>query len=81
MTDGELPIVVLGEAALVEGYALAGARVVAAEDPDAVRHAWSSLPDEVVFVLTPAAARAVVGDGDELRRPLEGSRLWVVMPE
>ena len=35
-------IVVLGEAARVEGFALGGATVIAAEDADAVRRAWAS---------------------------------------
>ncbi|KOT42777.1 hypothetical protein ADK41_07705 [Streptomyces caelestis] len=40
--------------------ALAGAVVLVADDPDAVRRAWRSLPDGIdLVILTPAAARAL----------------------
>jgi vacuolar-type H+-ATPase subunit F/Vma7 len=53
-------VAVIGEEAIVGGYCLAGALVVPAEDPEAVRVAWSGLPDGVALVLlTEAAARAV----------------------
>jgi vacuolar-type H+-ATPase subunit F/Vma7 len=56
-------IAVLGEGILVEPYALAGAFVVVAEEPAAVRTAWDSLPDDVaVVILTPAAAAALPDD-------------------
>jgi vacuolar-type H+-ATPase subunit F/Vma7 len=55
-------LVVLGEAARVEGFALGGATVIPAEGPDAVRRAWESLPDDVaVVVLTGQAADALQG--------------------
>ena len=58
MTVGLL--VVLGEAARVAGFALGGATVVRAEDPDAVRRAWEALPaDAGVVVLTERAAAAL----------------------
>ncbi|MEU1799458.1 hypothetical protein [Streptomyces sp. NPDC019937] len=58
------------------GLALAGVTVVAAEEPDAVREAWRSLPPGTALViLTPAAADAL-GPG-----PLQGVRpLTVVLP-
>ena len=66
-------IAVLGEASRVAGWALAGALVVPAEDPAAVRLAWAGLPTDVeVVVVTPAAAD-VLGDAG-------GGRLVVVLP-
>ena len=56
-------IAVLGEAVLVEPYALAGALAVVAGEPAAVRTAWASLPADIaVVVLTPAAAAALADD-------------------
>lgn len=53
-------VAVLGEAALVEPYALAGARVLPAATPEEVRAAWRGLGDDVLVVLlTPAAADAL----------------------
>jgi vacuolar-type H+-ATPase subunit F/Vma7 len=53
-------VAALGETALVQGFALAGVRVVSAEDADAVRSAWSTLPPDVaVVILTTNAARAL----------------------
>jgi vacuolar-type H+-ATPase subunit F/Vma7 len=53
-------IAALGERSLVRGFALAGVRVVEAEDAEAVRSAWLGLHAEVaVVILTPAAARAL----------------------
>lgn len=69
-------VVVLGEQALVEGYGLAGARVVAAETDDEVRHAWAALADATAMVvLTPRAAAAL---GDRLADA--SSPLTVVLP-
>ncbi len=69
-------VAVVGELTRVQGFALAGALVLVAEDAQAARAAWSSLADDVaVVVLTPQAAAAL---GDELER-----RRWplaVVMP-
>ena len=48
-------VAVLGERILAEGWALAGARVLAAETPTEVRAAWAALPTDVaVVLLTPA---------------------------
>lgn len=53
---------VIGETARTGGFALAGALVLAAENPDQARAAWRSLPaDFGVLVLTPSAA-AWLGD-------------------
>jgi vacuolar-type H+-ATPase subunit F/Vma7 len=52
-------VAVIGEETLVRGFALAGALVLAADDPEAVRAAWRDLPDDVaVVILTEAAAGA-----------------------
>jgi len=56
-------VVVLGEAARVEGFALGGATVITAEDRDAVLHAWATLDDQVaVVVLTTNASTALDGE-------------------
>jgi vacuolar-type H+-ATPase subunit F/Vma7 len=66
-------VAVIGEQVRVQGFALAGAIVRVAEDPDAARSAWLGLPDDVaVVILTPAAHEAVAD------RPPH--RLTVVMP-
>lgn len=63
-------VLVLGERSRVGGFALAGAEVVAAEDPAAVIAAWAALePDVAVVVLTPAAADALGPLLDEPPRP------------
>lgn len=52
--------VALGEAWRVEGYALAGAVPVVAEEPAAVRAAWAALGEDTsLVILTPAAATAL----------------------
>ncbi len=52
----------LGEAAQVAAYALAGAKVVVAEDPESVVRAWSAITSSVALVvLTSRAAAAVEG--------------------
>ncbi|MGF7120588.1 hypothetical protein [Rhodococcus sp. AG1013] len=69
-------VAVLGAAPAVQGYALAGALVLAAPDDAAVRAAWESIPDDVaVVVVTAAAARALAPDLLRGERPLA-----VVMP-
>ncbi|MFH9860418.1 hypothetical protein [Streptomyces sp. NPDC017202] len=78
MTVGR--VAALGERSRVAGLALAGALVLAADDPEAVRRAWRSLPDGVdLVILTPAAAEALGRDLDPTvsagRR-----RLTTVMP-
>jgi vacuolar-type H+-ATPase subunit F/Vma7 len=53
-------VAVVGEQLRVEGFTLAGAVVLAADDPAAVRSAWASLgADVAVVVLTPRAAAAL----------------------
>jgi len=69
-------LVVLGEAARVGGFALAGAVVIPADEPAAVRAAWSALSDDVaVVVLTERAAAAL-----EAGPPGPSGPLSVVMP-
>jgi vacuolar-type H+-ATPase subunit F/Vma7 len=69
-------LVVLGEAARVDGFALGGATVIAAESPDAVRRAWTSLPDDLAVVML--THQAAVALGDEVTR--RDGVLSVVMP-
>jgi vacuolar-type H+-ATPase subunit F/Vma7 len=69
-------IAALGEEVRVQGYALAGAVVIAADGPEAVRSAWRTLPEDIaVVVLTPAAAAALGTDEGMPDWPL-----WVVLP-
>jgi vacuolar-type H+-ATPase subunit F/Vma7 len=69
-------VVALGEAALVEGYRLAGVEVCAVETADDARRIWGALPDGTsVVILTSRAASAV---GSQLTDP--ASPLTVVMP-
>ncbi|MGW2613488.1 hypothetical protein [Streptomyces sp. NPDC001500] len=71
-------VAALGERARVAGLALAGAVVLVADDPEAVRRGWRSLPDGVdLVILTPAAARALEQDP---ALSAGGSRLTTVMP-
>ncbi|GGZ95875.1 hypothetical protein [Streptomyces bluensis] len=66
-------VAALGERDRVAGLALAGAVVLLADDPDAVRRLWRSLPDGIeLVILTPAAAEALGPDLAALgsRRPL-----------
>jgi vacuolar-type H+-ATPase subunit F/Vma7 len=69
-------LVVLGEAARVDGFALGGATVIVAESPDAVRRAWTSLPEDVAVVMLSHQAAVALGD-DVTRRD---GVLSVVMP-
>lgn len=56
-------IAALGERARVAGLALAGAVVLVADNPEAVRRIWRSLPEGVhLVILTPAAAEALEPD-------------------
>ncbi len=57
-------VVAIGEEALVRGFSLAGAVVLAAEDPDAVRAAWHGLAAEVAVVVLTPAALAALADAD-----------------
>ena len=62
---------VLGEAGAVQGYALGGAVVLMAEEPEQVRDAWHHLPVGTgVVVLTARAAAALRDDLLPGARPL-----------
>jgi vacuolar-type H+-ATPase subunit F/Vma7 len=53
-------VAAVGEQLRVQGFALAGAVVLAADEAAAVRSAWATLGDDVdVVVLTPRAAAAL----------------------
>ncbi|QOV44724.1 hypothetical protein [Streptomyces chromofuscus] len=61
MTMGR--VAALGERSRVTGLALAGAVVLVADDVQAVRRVWRSLPDGIdLVILTPAAAEALKSD-------------------
>lgn len=55
-------VAVLGEEVSVQGYGLAGAVVVVAEDADAVRAAWDSLDEDVAVVILTQTAAQVLGE-------------------
>jgi hypothetical protein len=62
----------------VAGLGLAGAVVLVADAPEAVREGWRGLPEDVdLVILTPAAAEALGPEPGE--RP-GGCPLTVVMP-
>jgi vacuolar-type H+-ATPase subunit F/Vma7 len=55
-------IVALGARERVEGFALAGVRVMVADEPDAIRAAWGALGPEVAVALLTPAAQAALAD-------------------
>ncbi|MGY2061753.1 hypothetical protein ACW9HQ_43340 [Nocardia gipuzkoensis] len=68
-------VVAIGALEQIRGYGLAGVRVVAAPDAEAVRCAWSELePTVSLVILTADAACALSGD------PPSGLPLVAVMP-
>jgi vacuolar-type H+-ATPase subunit F/Vma7 len=69
-------VAIIGEELRVQGYALAGAVVRAADDEASVRRAWRELPGDVAVVLLSARAASWLG-GELAGRP---SLLPVVMP-
>ncbi|MEU9239572.1 hypothetical protein [Streptomyces sp. NPDC048385] len=70
-------VAAIGAHVRVSGLALAGVDVRVAEDPDAVRRAWRTLPDTVgLVILTAEAARALGNVG----APDPSRPLTVVMP-
>jgi vacuolar-type H+-ATPase subunit F/Vma7 len=69
-------VVALGEREQVQGFALVGVVVAAADEAEAVRAAWRQLPDGVGLVILTAAAHAAL-EAEELTR--EDGPLAVVM--
>lgn len=70
-------VAVIGERERLRGFALAGVRVLAAEDPAAVRIAWDTMAADVGLVLLTPAAHAAL-EPEHLGGA--GARLWAVMP-
>ncbi|WP_084125573.1 V-type ATP synthase subunit F [Demequina sp. NBRC 110054] len=69
LTEGV--VVALGERRVVGAFALAGARVTSAEDPDQVRAAWDALGPDVGLVLVTTEAAAALGEAiDTIDAPL-----------
>jgi vacuolar-type H+-ATPase subunit F/Vma7 len=68
-------IAVVGEESEIGVYRGTDAMVYAAEDPDAVREAWRSLPDDVDVVIVTAAAATCI---DAV--PEGSSRRTIVLP-
>ena len=68
-------VVVIGESSRVSTFALGGAAVSPAEDPDAVRRAWQELSDGVTLVVLTERAAASLPDEPDRDRVLR-----VVMP-
>jgi len=69
-------VAVIGEELRVQGYALAGAVVRAAEDEASAQRAWRELPGDVAVVMLTARAAGWLG-GELAGRP---DLLPVVMP-
>lgn len=67
-------VAAIGEAIHVEGFALVGAIVRPAENPDDMRAAWLSMPADVAVVILTAAAASAID------RPPGSLPLTVVMP-
>ncbi len=65
----------IGEPALVAGYAMAGATTMPAHGPDGVRQAWDALPSGTTLVILTAAAADALGG-----RLSEADPLTAVMP-
>jgi vacuolar-type H+-ATPase subunit F/Vma7 len=68
-------IFAIGERERVRALALAGVRVVSADDPEAARAAWEALSARPGLVILTTAARDAVAPSEQ------GERLWVVIPE
>jgi vacuolar-type H+-ATPase subunit F/Vma7 len=69
-------VLAIGERALVEGYALAGAEVREAETEAEIRRAWDAVPPDTGLVILTASAAAVLRPALR-RRPRV---LWAVLP-
>ncbi|KHL04217.1 V-type ATP synthase subunit F [Sinomonas humi] len=64
-------VVALGESSALAGFAMAGVRVLAAEDSAEVRRRWADLPPETgLVILTNRAAEAVADLSDPANAPL-----------
>jgi vacuolar-type H+-ATPase subunit F/Vma7 len=69
-------VAAIGRPSQVAGFALVGARILAARTPAEVTAAWRALPESVgVVILTEESARAVAAE-----RAGAGAPLSVVMP-
>ena len=68
-------IAVIGENVRVQGFGLAGARVLAAEDAASVRAAWDTLANDVALVILTPSAAATLHDA-----AATSSRQTVVLP-
>ncbi len=71
-----IAVAALGERERIRCYAFAGVRLAPAEDAEAVRAAWRSLPADTGLVILTPAARAALGSA-LLERD---ERLWAAMP-
>ncbi len=69
-------VVAIGGPVHLEGYTLAGVRVIDAADRPAAQRAWDELTADVALVLLDAAAQEALAD-----RLSERPVLWVVVPE
>ncbi len=69
-------VAVIGEAVRAEGFALAGALVLTAEDQDTARAAWRSMPADIAVVVLTDRAAAWLGEPPQPSRDV----LLAVMP-
>ncbi|CAN5290927.1 hypothetical protein BH11ACT4_BH11ACT4_18120 [soil metagenome] len=71
MPDTADLVFALGERAKLEGYPLAGVRLLVADSADDVRRSWSTLPKGVAAViLTPSAAEALGDEANAVAGPM-----------
>jgi vacuolar-type H+-ATPase subunit F/Vma7 len=68
-------IFAIGERERVRALALAGVRVLPADDAEAARAAWEALAEEFGLVILTTAARDAVAPSEQ------DKHLWVVIPE
>ena len=73
-------VVAIGERERVEGFGLAGAEVLVAEDAAAVQVAWDALGSDVGVALLTPAARAALGSPEDLLEVGPGRPLLVALP-
>ncbi len=58
-------VAAIGEETRIRGFAMVGALVLPAEDAEAVRRAWRSLPSDVAVVILTAAAGQALADREQ----------------
>ncbi len=63
-------VAAIGAEVAVQGFGLAGALVLVADDPDEVRAAWRSMPPDVTVVILTRQALAALSEQPAATLPL-----------